>query len=415
MNYDQVLIRFGDLMLKGKNRQTFINQAIRLIRQNIKDLDVEMIKTHDRVYLDIKDTKQEVIIARLMRVSGIGSFSFVKVCSQDFNDIVETAVTLLNKELDPETTFKVETKRADKSFPFTSQDFSKVISKEILPKLDAKITVDLHNPKDTLKIEIREGSVYLFLKSYKGLGGFPVGVAGNGVLMLSGGIDSPVAGYLAMKQGVQLEGIHFESTPLTSIESAQKVIDIAKKLALYSPKHEFNVLMVPFTKLHQAILLHVPESYIITVMRRMMFRIAEKLADKRNALAIITGESIGQVASQTLNSMKTIESVTNIPIIRPLAVYDKQDIIKISQTIDTFNISIRPFEDCCTVYVPKSPSTMPSIKKSVLYENYIPNYQELIDEIVENTHSWRIKADSDINLSMLGFTVPEAWEVINND
>jgi len=415
MNYDQVLIRFGDLMLKGKNRQTFINQAIRLIRQNIKDLDVEMIKTHDRVYLDIKDTKQEVIIERLMRVSGIGSFSFVKVCSQDFNDIVETAVTLLNKELDPETTFKVETKRADKSFPFTSQDFSKVISKEILPKLDAKITVDLHNPKDTLKIEIREGSVYLFLKSYKGLGGFPVGVAGNGVLMLSGGIDSPVAGYLAMKQGVQLEGIHFESTPLTSIESAQKVIDIAKKLALYSPKHEFNVLMVPFTKLHQAILLHVPESYIITVMRRMMFRIAEKLADKRNALAIITGESIGQVASQTLNSMKTIESVTNIPIIRPLAVYDKQDIIKISQTIDTFNISIRPFEDCCTVYVPKSPSTMPSIKKSVLYENYIPNYQELIDEIVENTHSWRIKADSDINLSMLGFTVPEAWEVINND
>lgn len=415
MNYDQVLIRFGDLMLKGKNRQTFINQAIRLIRQNIKDLDVEMIKTHDRVYLDIKDTKQEVIIERLMRVSGIGSFSFVKVCSQDFNDIIETAVTLLNKELDPETTFKVETKRADKSFPFTSQDFSKVISKEILPKLDAKITVDLHNPKDTLKIEIREGSVYLFLKSYKGLGGFPVGVAGNGVLMLSGGIDSPVAGYLAMKQGVQLEGIHFESTPLTSIESAQKVIDIAKKLALYSPKHEFNVLMVPFTKLHQAILLHVPESYIITVMRRMMFRIAEKLAAKRNALAIITGESIGQVASQTLNSMKTIESVTNIPIIRPLAVYDKQDIIKISQTIDTFNISIRPFEDCCTVYVPKSPSTMPSIKKSVLYENYIPNYQELIDEIVENTHSWRIKADSDINLSMLGFTVPEAWEVINND
>ncbi len=415
MNYDQVLIRFGDLMLKGKNRQAFINQAIRLIRQNIKDLDVEMIKTHDRVYLDIKDTKQEIIIERLMRVSGIGSFSFVKVCSQDFNDIVETAVTLLNKELDPETTFKVETKRADKSFPFTSQDFSKVISKEILPKLDAKITVDLHNPKDTLKIEIREGFVYLFLKSYKGLGGFPVGVAGNGVLMLSGGIDSPVAGYLAMKQGVQLEGIHFESTPLTSIESAQKVIDIAKKLALYSPKHEFNVLMVPFTKLHQAILLHVPESYIITVMRRMMFRIAEKLADKRNALAIITGESIGQVASQTLNSMKTIESVTNIPIIRPLAVYDKQDIIKISQTIDTFNISIRPFEDCCTVYVPKSPSTMPSIKKSVLYENYIPNYQELIDEIVENTHSWRIKADSNINLSMLGFTVNEAWDVINND
>ncbi|MDY0316843.1 MAG: tRNA uracil 4-sulfurtransferase ThiI, partial [Acholeplasmatales bacterium] len=306
MNYDQVLIRFGDLMLKGKNRNTFINQVVRLIRQNIKDLNVEMIKTHDRVYLTINDTSKDLIIERLMRVSGIGSFSFVKTCSYELNDIVETAVTLLNKELDEETTFKVETKRADKTFPYTSQDFSKVISKEILPKLNHKVVVDLHHPKATLKIEIRENQVYLYLKSYKGLGGFPVGVAGNGVLMLSGGIDSPVAGFLAMKQGVQLEGIHFESTPLTSIESAQKVIDIAKKLALYSPKHEFNVLMVPFTKLHQAILLHVPESYIITVMRRMMFRIAEKLALKRDALAIVTGESIGQVASQTLNSMKTI-------------------------------------------------------------------------------------------------------------
>ncbi len=415
MNYDQVLIRFGDLMLKGKNRNTFINQVVRLIRQNIKDLNVEMNKTHDRVYLTINDTSKDLIIERLMRVSGIGSFSFVKTCSYELNDIVETAVTLLNKELDEETTFKVETKRADKTFPYTSQDFSKVISKEILPKLNHKVVVDLHHPKATLKIEIRENQVYLYLKSYKGLGGFPVGVAGNGVLMLSGGIDSPVAGFLAMKQGVQLEGIHFESTPLTSIESAQKVIDIAKKLALYSPKHEFNVLMVPFTKLHQAILLHVPESYIITVMRRMMFRIAEKLALKRDALAIVTGESIGQVASQTLNSMKTIESVTTLPIIRPLAVYDKQDIIKISQDIDTFNISIRPFEDCCTVYVPKSPSTMPSIKKALQYENYIPNYETLIDEIVENTHSWWIKSDSKIDLSLMGFTVPEAWDVINHD
>ncbi len=415
MNYDQVLIRFGDLMLKGKNRNTFINQVVRLIRQNIKDLNVEMNKTHDRVYLTINDTSKDLIIERLMRVSGIGSFSFVKTCSYELNDIVETAVTLLNKELDEETTFKVETKRADKTFPYTSQDFSKVISKEILPKLNHKVVVDLHHPKATLKIEIRENQVYLYLKSYKGLGGFPVGVAGNGVLMLSGGIDSPVAGFLAMKQGVQLEGIHFESTPLTSIESAQKVIDIAKKLALYSPKHEFNVLMVPFTKLHQAILLHVPESYIITVMRRMMFRIAEKLALKRDALAIVTGESIGQVASQTLNSMKTIESVTTLPIIRPLAVYDKQDIIKISQDIDTFNISIRPFEDCCTVYVPKGPSTMPSIKKALQYENYIPNYETLIDEIVENTHSWWIKSDSKIDLSLMGFTVPEAWDVINHD
>lgn len=415
MNFDHVLIRFGDLMLKGKNKRVFIQKTVNLVKQNIEDLNVEMINKHDRMYLKINDVDLKLIEERLLRVSGIASFSFVKTCSQDFDEIVDTAVLLLNNEIKEEVTFKLETKRSDKRYPLTSQEFTRKAAPAILSKLDVKVKVQMSRPDYILHIEIREEGAYIFSKSIKGLGGFPVGVAGKGMLMLSGGIDSPVAGFLAMKQGVLIEGIHFESTPMTSIESAQKVIDIAKKLAVYAPKHYINVLMVPFTKLHHAITLKVPDAYIITIMRRMMFRIAEKLAIKRNGLAIVTGESVGQVASQTLNSMATIENVTNIPIIRPLATYDKQDIIDISNFIDTFDISIRPFEDCCTIYVPKSPATTPSIKKSLQYERYIDNYEALIDEIVEDTKAWVIKADTDIDLSMMGFTMTEAWEVMQND
>ena len=236
------------------------------------------------------------------------------------------------------------------------------------------------------------------------MGGFPVGVAGKGLLMLSGGIDSPVAGYLAMKQGVEIECVHFESTPLTSIESAQKVVDLVKKMAKYAPKNRIKIHFVPFKELHMALLENVPESYNITIMRRMMYRIATQLCYKNNALCIVNGESVGQVASQTLGSMQTINAVTNMPIIRPVATYDKQDIIKISRKIDTYEISIRPFEDCCTVYVPKSPAISPSIEKSELYEKNF-DYETLVKEAVENVKSIYVYTDSDLDLSLLGLEV----------
>jgi thiamine biosynthesis protein ThiI len=413
MKYDQVLIRFGDLMLKGKNRHTFISLTTNLIKQNIKDLNLPMLKTHDRIYLKLQDISQEVIKERLLRVSGLNSFSFVKVTNHDINNIVDICVELVNEEIKEEVTFKIETKRAYKQYPLTSLEFTKEVAPLILKRIKPKLTIDVKNPKETLYIEIREEATYIYLKKIKGIGGFPVGVGGKASLLLSGGIDSPVSAYLAMKQGLYLEGIHFESTPMTSIESVQKVIDISKKLALYTPKHEFLVLMVPFMKIHKEILTNIPDSYTITIMRRAMFKIAEKISNERGALAVVTGESVGQVASQTLESIRAITDVVRIPILRPLLTYDKQDIIDISRNIGTYNISIRPFEDCCSIYVPVAPTTKPSIKRCRQYEGYIKDFDCLIEEAVKETKIWVIKPDSNIDLSLLGFEMKEAWESIN--
>ncbi|NMA04902.1 MAG: tRNA 4-thiouridine(8) synthase ThiI [Acholeplasmataceae bacterium] len=413
MKYDQVLIRFGDLMLKGKNRHTFISLTTNLIKQNIKDLNLPMLKTHDRIYLKLQDISQEVIKERLLRVSGLNSFSFVKVTNHDINNIVDICVELVNEEIKEEVTFKIETKRAYKQYPLTSLEFTKEVAPLILKRIKPKLTIDVKNPKETLYIEIREEATYIYLKKIKGIGGFPVGVGGKASLLLSGGIDSPVSAYLAMKQGLYLEGIHFESTPMTSIESVQKVIDISKKLALYTPKHEFLVLMVPFMKIHKEILTNIPDSYTITIMRRAMFKIAEKISNERGALAVVTGESVGQVASQTLESIRAITDVVRIPILRPLLTYDKQDIIDISRNIGTYNISIRPFEDCCSIYVPVAPTTKPTIKRCRQYEGYIKDFDCLIEEAVKETKIWVIKPDSNIDLSLLGFEMKEAWESIN--
>jgi thiamine biosynthesis protein ThiI len=318
-------------------------------------------------------------------------------------EIKEVAVNLINEQIKGDVKFKVESKRSDKTFPLTSLEISKEISSYVLKQCQ-NLHVDVHNPEETLYIELRNKDTYLYLKDIKGMGGFPVGVAGKGLLMLSGGIDSPVAGYLAMKQGVEIECVHFESTPLTSIESAQKVIDLVKKMAKYAPKNRIKVHFVPFKELHMALLDNVPESYNITIMRRMMYRITSKLCDKFNALCIVNGESVGQVASQTLGSMNTINSVTNVPVIRPVVTYDKNEIIKISRMIDTYDISIKPFEDCCTVYVPKSPATAPTIEKSVLFEKSF-DYESLVDLAVENVKTVTIDVNSDLDLSFLGLEV----------
>lgn len=414
MKYDQVLVRFGDLMLKGKNRNIFIDRTVNLIRQNIKDLNVKMRKTHDRVYITINDVCLDLITNRLKRVSGLGSFSFVKVAENDLDKIVEAAVFMLNNTLEEDSTFKIETKRANKRFPLTSLETSQEVAKKVLPQLTKNFKVDVRNPKQTLHIEIRDEETYLFMDSIKGLGGFPVGVGGKGISLLSGGIDSPVATFLAMKQGVLAEGIHFDSSPLTPVESAQKVIDLSKKLALYTPNHEFVIHMVPFHNIHMEILKKVPDPYLITVMRRIMFRIAEELAKKLGILALITGESIGQVASQTIESFHTIENVTNIPILRPVLTYDKQEIVNIAHELDLYNISIRPFEDCCAIYLPKNPTTKPTIRRAEEYEANL-DIDKLVSDAVEHTYKWDIKADSDLDITNYGFTTLEAWEAIKDD
>ena len=295
----------------------------------------------------------------------------------------------------------------------TSLEISKAVSSHVL-KNCKNLTVDVHNPDETLNIELRHKDTYLYLTNIPGMGGFPVGVAGKGLLMLSGGIDSPVAGYLAMKQGVEIECVHFESTPLTSIESAQKVVDLVKKMAKYAPKNTIKLHMIPFKEMHMALLDNVPESYNITIMRRMMYRIATKLAEKKKCLCLVNGESVGQVASQTLGSMNTINSVTNMPVIRPLCTYDKADIIRISRHIDCFELSIKPFEDCCTVYVPKAPATSPKKDKAELFEKAF-DYETLVNEAVENVNTISIDMDSDLDLSMLGLEVREVIRELNNN
>lgn len=405
MLYNQILVRFGDLTLKGKNQKEFLRKLYELMALKMKDLNVTIENTHDRIYIHLNDVDATEVVRRLEYVSGISSYSFVVQCSNDLKTIKETALELMKEIAYKDITFKVETRRANKSYPLHSMEVTKQVAGYVLANHKV-LHVDVHHPEVTLHLELKGNSCYLYNTEVRAMGGYPVGVAGKGLLMLSGGIDSPVAGYLAMKQGIEIECIHFESTPLTSIESAQKVIDLVKVMARYAPKNKINLHMVPFKELHMALLDNVLESYNITIMRRMMYRIASKLAQKNGCLCIINGESVGQVASQTLRSMHTINSVTNLPILRPLCTYDKLDIISISKKMECYDISIKPFEDCCTVYVPKAPATAPKIEKCEIFEKSF-DYERLVNEAVENTKSITIDVDSQLDLSMLGLEVRE--------
>ena len=284
-------------------------------------------------------------------------------------------------------TFKVETDRSDKSFPINSVDFSREIGGLILKNIPNK-KVDVHNPEYLLKIEIRNDYTYIYTKEIKALGGYPVGVAGKGLLMLSGGIDSPVAGYLAMKRGIKLECIYFESPPHTSLAAKNKVKTLVTKLNAYQPTIKLHV--INFTKIQEAIYKNIDPTYMITIMRRMMYRISEKIMRKNNCLVLVNGESVGQVASQTLTSMQVINNVTNLPVIRPVACLDKLEIIDIARKIDTYETSILPYEDCCTIFVPKHPVINPELAKAIEYENSF-DYQSLIDEAVYARETITIK------------------------
>lgn len=405
MLYNQILVRFGDLTLKGKNQRVFLNSLYKLMALKLEGLQVEIENQHDRIFIHLLEENVDKVIERLNLVSGISSYSLVVRCGTELDEIKKTSLELMREVAVKPATFKVNTKRANKNYPLDSMAITRHVSGYVLAN-HSLLRVDVHNPEISLNIELRRDACYLYNTEYKALGGYPVGVAGKGLLMLSGGIDSPVAGFLAMKQGVEIECIHFESTPLTSIESAQKVVDLVKKMAKYAPDNRITLHMVPFKELHMALLDNVPESYNITVMRRMMYRIAVKLAVKKGCLCIINGESVGQVASQTLGSMNTINSVTNYPVLRPLCTYDKQDIIRLSKKIDCYDLSIKPFEDCCTVYVPKAPATAPKIEKAEAYERAF-DYEGMVDEAVENTNSITIDVHCDLDLTLLGLEVRE--------
>jgi len=404
--YERILVRYGDLTLKGKNKRVFLDRVNALIKEKVNNPNVVYEKKHDRLYILLNGEDHNEIINGLNKVSGLSSYSLVTKTTRDIESVKKKALEVIKSEIgDYVITFKVESKRSDKLYPIQSPEITKIVAGHVL-KNTSMLVVDVHKPELVLHVEVRLEAAFIYCKKIKGMGGFPVGVAGKGLLMLSGGIDSPVAGFLAMKQGIEIEGIHFESTPLTSIESAQKVIDLTKKLAVYAPHSRIRLHMVPFRELHTALIDYIPEAYNITIMRRMMYRIAEKIALKNNDIVLLNGESVGQVASQTLKSMSVINAVTNIPVIRPLSTYDKIDIIKLSKKIDCYDISIKPFEDCCTVYVPKKPTTAPKLDRCVYYESKY-DFDTLVDKTVENTKTIMISVKEDLDITLLGLVVSE--------
>ena len=380
-----ILIKYGELTTKKDNRKEFINILSKNINEKIKKYDAKIIKDRSRMYITFEDKYQKEIIKVLKNTFGIHAFNIVHKANTNKEDIC--TVTLENLQKTNFKTFKVVSKRRDKSFPISSMEFNKVIATFILKNIK-DIKVDVHNPDIYINIEINKDETYIYFNEIKGLGGYPVGVAGKGLLMLSGGIDSPVAGYLSLKRGVKIEAIYFEAIPHTSLNAREKVINLAKELLKYSSS--FNLYIVPITKLQEEIYQKIDSTYIITILRRMMYRISEQIARKHKDLILINGESIGQVASQTLTSMNAINEVVKIPVIRPVACFDKLEIIDIAKKINTYETSILPYEDCCTIFVPKHPVINPKQDKCVEYEQKI-NYEELIKETIEKTKIIKIE------------------------
>lgn len=373
-----VLIKYGELTTKKGNRKFFINTLYQNLKKKLNNFDVKISRDISRMYIEFSEQELELVLEKLNQVFGVHSYQIAYKIETDIEKIKELAVEVMNEK---NGTFKVETRRANKNFPIQSIEFSRQVGGLVL-KNNSHLTVDVHNPDTTLTIEILERFTYLYTDIYHGLGGYPVGVQSKGMLMLSGGIDSPVAGWMALKRGVKIDAVYFEAIPHTSLEARYKVIELSRKLCKYCDSIKLHI--VPFTNIQEAIYKECNPEYCITIMRRMMYRIMEKLAKKNKGLVIINGESIGQVASQTLTSMSVINSVTNMPVIRPVACLDKLEIIDIAKKIDTYDISILPYEDCCTIFVPKHPVINPKSYKCELLEEKI-DYDKLILDAINNT------------------------------
>jgi len=390
MKYDHIMVRFGELSTKGKNKNEFIKVLAKNIKSALSDFkDVEIISRFDHIYVKLNDNDPEKIIEILQDVSGIQGLSLVLLTNEDIENLRKVCLELVKQENGK--TFKVHAKRANKKYPLISDQINREIAKVILQNTDLK--VDVHNPDIMVSIEIREEGAYVFTHTYKGAGGYPLGVGGKIMHMLSGGIDSPVAAYLLMKRGIKIECIHFASPPYTNAGVIEKLKDLLGKLNKYQPEIRLNI--IPFTKLQEEIYAQSDESYAITLMRRMMFRLADRLAKRRHCLAISSGESVGQVASQTLDSMNVINDVTNMPVLRPVVTYDKTDIIDLARKIDTFDISIRPFEDCCTIFAPKNPKTRPAMERVLEFEAKW-DYNKMIEEALDNVEVIYVKKDNEL-------------------
>ena len=378
----RILIRYGELSTKGRNKKMFTQKLASNIKKALVDFpQVKVIPDYDFMYLDLHEAPEEAVIEKVKPIFGIQSISPVYIVEKDMEVAKKVVLDLLSQEDLEGKTFKIMTRRSDHTFEMDTNQINLFLGDAVLEAFP-DIKVQLKQPDITVRIDVRREHLMVSLKTIQGAGGLPVGTSGRVMLMLSGGIDSPVAGYLAMKRGMEIQCVHFASPPYTSPQALEKTKLLAAKIARFGGSIQF--LTVPFSRIQEEIKKSIPEAYLMTIMRRFMLRITDQHRENARALAIANGESVGQVASQTLDSMVAINDVTNTPIIRPVATMDKLDIIKVAEEIDTFELSIQPFEDCCTVFAPPSPKTKPKLEKARQYEARL-DVEGLIKEAVEGT------------------------------
>lgn len=372
------LVKFGEIAIKGKNRYLFENALVDTIKKNLKPLGAFHIwKEHGRIFAEPEDNSvdPQIVIGTLQRIFGIVGVAYVnKVDEISLESIKDLALAHMKKVYGDEShTFKVQTRRSDKKFEYDSMEISSKVGAHLLKNMPEQLTVDVHSPEIRLTVELRQ-SLYIYSKTYKGAGGMPTGTSGKAMLLLSGGIDSPVAGWMIAKRGVEIDAVYFHSPPYTSERAKQKVLDLAQKVSLYCGK--INVHVVNFTDIQMAINEKCPPEQLTIIMRRIMMQIAERLAERNNCDALVTGESIGQVASQTIQSLSVTNAAVERPVFRPLIGFDKEEIVEISKKIDTYDISILPYEDCCTLFIPRHPQTKPKLK-------YIKRSEEILQDSLE--------------------------------
>ncbi|MDF7682552.1 tRNA 4-thiouridine(8) synthase ThiI [Lactobacillus sp. ESL0679] len=366
MEYTEIMVRYGELSTKGKNRKDFIGKLAGNVTKVLRNFpEVEIHPRHDRMHIVLNGAPFAEIDQRLKKVFGIQTYSPTIKIEKTLQAIEETSLALMKKTFKKGMTFKVNTKRSDHHFAYDTNELNSLVGDYLFENM-TDLKVEMKHPDLVLRIEVRQDAIYISNQLLHGAGGMPVGTGGRAVMMLSGGIDSPVASYLALKRGVDIEMVHFFSPPYTTEKALNKAKELTGILANYAGR--INFIAVPFAEIQETIKEKVPEGYLMTVQRRFMLRLADKIRAKRNELAIFNGESVGQVASQTLESMLAINDVTTTPVVRPVATMDKTEIIRLAEEIGTFDLSIKPFEDCCTIFAPPRPKTKPKVDKAREYE-----------------------------------------------
>ena len=379
-----ILVKYGEMALKGLNKRTFEDVLVKNIKRRLKDLGKTTItRAQSTIFIDPYEEKYDTdeAVDRLKKVFGIAALCRAAVCEKQFDDIKRVSLEYLEEALSYASTFKVTAKRADKSFPMKSPEICRELGGALLSRFD-NLKVDVNNPEVTVTVEIRDSKAYVHGENIKGAGGLPVGTSGHAMLLLSGGIDSPVAGYMLAKRGVHISAVHYVSPPYTSERARLKVEQLCERLTDYCGSIAF--FCVPFTEIQEAIKNHCPEEFFTIIMRRLMMEIAQRISEREKCLALITGESVGQVASQTMNAIACTDAVCRIPVFRPLIGMDKTEIVETARKIDTFDISIQPYEDCCTVFTPRHPKVRPLLSDVENAQNGF-DFSELVDKAVNDT------------------------------